>query len=264
MRACVGVAALLTAALPGIAHAGSHKRTRPLVVVIDPGHGGVMHWGDESGAVDRGGRLMEKQMTLKVGLQAATLLRGMGYTVYLTRTTDNHVNVPPRDLNGDGKINKIDEYDARTLFANKHHADVFVSIHFDGSPVTSKHGTHGYYCPARPFWKSSKRLATLLTASVASSITKAGYRDPNNGIQTDMADKVPQSRADYPWFLVLGPSKPHWLTGTAMPGALIETLFMSNLQDDAAMRKPAIVAAMAHGYAHAIHAYFNGKSTTAK
>jgi N-acetylmuramoyl-L-alanine amidase len=262
--AMVASGVLLASTLIGAAHAAAHKQTRPLIVVLDPGHGGPMHWGDESGAVDLSGTLMEKQMTLKVGLLAASYLRGMGYTVYLTRTGDQHVNIPPRDLNHDGTINHIDEFDARTLFANHRHADVFVSIHFDGNGDTSLHGTHGYYCPARPFWKSSKRLAGLLTTSVASQITRAGYRDPNNGIETDVADKVPQSRADYPWFLVLGPSRPHWLTGTAMPGALIETLFMSNPADDAAMRKSAVVAAMAHGYANGIRQYFNGRTTTTK
>jgi N-acetylmuramoyl-L-alanine amidase len=49
-----------------------------------------------------------------------------------------------------------------------------------------------------------------------------------------------------------------------MPGALIETLFMSNPADDTAMRKPAIVAAMAHGYANGIRQYFNGQTTTTR
>jgi N-acetylmuramoyl-L-alanine amidase len=264
VMAVVASGALLASTLTGVVHGATHKQTRPLIVVLDPGHGGQMHWGDESGAVDLSGTLMEKQMTLKVGLLAASYLRGMGYTVYLTRTRDQHVNTPPRDLNHDGKIDHIDEFDARTLFANHHHADLFVSIHFDGNGDTSLHGTHGYYCPARPFWQSSKRLAGLLTTSVASQITKAGYKDPNNGIQTDVADKVPQARPDYPYFLVLGPSRSHWMTGTAMPGALIETLFMSNPADDAAMRKPAVVAGMAHGYANGIREYFNGKSTTTR
>ena len=254
------VFAASTILLPSEAVASRHHQ-QALVVVLDPGHGGVMHYGDESGAADPTGTLLEKQMTLKVALAAASDLRSMGYRVFLTRTRDQSVNEPPRDLNHDGKIDHIDEYNARTLFANRHHADVFVSIHFDGSNDPSIHGTHGYYCPARSFSRQNVRLATAVTASVASTLTHAGYSDPNNGVQTDVADKIPQTRADYPWFLVLGPSRHHWITGTAMPGALIETLYMSSPRDDAAMRRPNIAAAMAKGYADGIRAFFGGHNS---
>lgn len=231
-----------------------------MIVVLDPGHGGAMHFGNESGAVDPTGSLLEKNMTLAVAKLAGKDLQAMGYRVFLTRTTDQPVNTPPRDLNHDGKIDQVDDYQARTLFANHHRADIFVSIHFDGASDSSVHGTHGYYCPDRPFWRSNQRLATILTSSVVNTVSRAGYTDFNKGVQTDVADVVPQTRADYPWFLVLGPSRHHWITGTAMPGALIETLFMSSPRDDAAMRRPSILAALARGYALGIQAYFGGKT----
>jgi N-acetylmuramoyl-L-alanine amidase len=181
----------------------------------------------------------------------------MGYTVYLTRTRDQDVNTPPRDLNHDGKIDRIDEFDARNLFANAHHATVFVSIHFDGSNDPTKRGTHGYYCPARPFWRQSELLADVVTQSVTNAIQKSGYADINAGVQTDVADIVPQARSDYPWFLVLGPSRPKWLTGTAMPGALIESLYLSSPRDDAALRRSSTVTAIARGYAEGIHTYLD-------
>ncbi|MGH2441650.1 MAG: N-acetylmuramoyl-L-alanine amidase family protein [Chloroflexota bacterium] len=235
-----------------------HKRR--YVIVLDPGHGGVMHYGDESGAVSPDGSLLEKVLTLKVALQAATDLRTMGYAVYLTRTRDRSVNSPPRDWNHDGKINHVDEFNARTAFANAHHADAFVSIHFDGSTDPSMHGTHGYYCPARPFWRSSRRLADLITHSVATSLSRGGYADPNNGVQTDVADVVPQERADYPWFLVLGPSVRHYVNASNMPGALIETLYLSSPRDDSAMHREVLIKAVARGYAVALKDYFHGRT----
>lgn len=218
-----------------------------------------MLYGDESGATS--GTLLEKHLTLAVAFAARRVLQGWGYRVYLTRTTDQRVNWPQRDRNGDRKIDHIDEYDARTLFANRRRADVFVSIHFDGSTDPSLHGTHGYYSPGRPFWRASRRLAGLLTRAVSRSATRAGHPTPDNGIATDVSDVVPQSRADYPWFLVLGPSRPHWLTGTAMPGALIESMYLSNPSDAAALRRPAIIAAVGRGYAEGIRAYFRGRHT---
>jgi N-acetylmuramoyl-L-alanine amidase len=203
---------------------------------------------------------VEKGLTLQVAKRTATFLQAAGYSVFLTRTRDQAVNTPPRDLNGDGAIDHVDELDARTLFANRHHADVFVSIHFDASTDPTMHGTHGYYCPARPFWRQSKRLADLLTASLAGSLTKSGYKSPNNGVQTDVADIVPQTRADYPWFLVLGPSVKHFVTGTAMPGALIESLYLTNPPDALALHHTRTIDALARGYAAGIQAYFNGQA----
>jgi N-acetylmuramoyl-L-alanine amidase len=241
---------VLPASPRGAEAAARHQAASPQTVVIDPGHGG-----SESGAVDASGQLLEKNLTLQVAKKAASYLKGMGYRVYLTRTHDGVVNTPARDLNHDGKIDHVDEIEARNLFANSHHADVFVSIHFDGSTDPTVRGTHGYYCPARPFWRQSEVLANLLTTSVASAVQRSGYADLDKGVKTDVADVVPQSRADYPWFLVLGPSRKHWLTGTGMPGALMESMYLSSPRDAAALQRPSTITAIAKGYATGIRAY---------
>ncbi|GAC1401282.1 MAG: hypothetical protein NVSMB52_15090 [Chloroflexota bacterium] len=259
LRTILAVLLLIPAVLPSAVQARSrHASPQRLIVVLDPGHGGPLHFGGESGAADASGTLLEKNMSLAVAKLAKRDLEALGYRVYLTRTRDLPVNTPPRDLNHDKKIDNVDEFNARTLFANRHHANIFVSIHFDGNNDSSIHGTHGYYCPARPFWEKSKRLTTFITGSISSTLTRAGYPDPNNGVQTDVADVVPQTRADYPWFLVLGPSRHHWLTATSMPGALVETLYMSIPRDAAALRKPSILAAIARGYTTGIRTYFDG------
>lgn len=254
---------LLGVCIPAQAQARAHH-TRPLIVVLDPGHGGGGPDEQYIGAVDASGTLVEAHLTFQVATQAEKDLRAMGYTVFLTRKSENlQANYPLRDLNGDGTIDQLDDYDARTLFANRHHADLFVSIHFDGAAgVPSMHGTHGYYCPNRPFWRKSKRLASILTASVSKSLTASGYASPNNGIGTDVADKVPQRFADYPWFFVLGPSWKKRITGTAMPGALIESLYLSSPRDVAALHRPTTIPALARGYAQGIRTYFGGKTTT--
>jgi N-acetylmuramoyl-L-alanine amidase len=226
-----------------------HGQSRQLVVVLDPGHGGP-----DIGAASADGSLVEKILTLEVAKAAAKDLTQMGYKVFLTRTRDQSTNTPPRDLNGDGKIDHVDDLVARNVFANRHHADVFVAIHFDGGDP-SLHGTHGYYCPARPFWKKSRLLALLLTKSLSRAFTRAGYPSPDNGVQTDVADIVPQARPDYPWFLQLGPPMRHFVIATTMPGALIETLYLSSPSDAAALHRPSIIAAAARGYAEGIQAY---------
>lgn len=250
---------VLACLLPHSADAHSRHRVRqirPLVVVLDPGHGGP-----DIGVASADGTEVEKILTLRVAEAAAGDLRRMGYRVYLTRTRDQAVNTPPRDVNHDGKIDHIDDLVARNVFANRHHANVFVAIHFDaGGPAQD--GTHGYYCPARPFWRKSRLLANDITSTLSRSFTASGYPSPNNGVQSDVADVVPQARADYPWFLVLGPSVRRYVIASNMPGALIETLYLTSARDAAALHHPAIIGAAARGYANGIRDYL--KTTVRK
>lgn len=251
--ACLGIL------LPTGAMARHHThKLKPYVVILDPGHGGPY-----TGAADSTGlyavQLTEKALTLSTALYAAKDLRAMGYTVFLTRTRDGLVDWGQRDLNGDGRFTSADELVARNLFANRHHGDIFLSIHYDGTLSPGLHGTHGYYCPARPFWRKSRHLATLLTAAVPTALQRAGYPSPDNGIDTDVNDKIPQTLPDYPWFLQLGPYRKHFVIPTMMPGALIESLYLSSPRDVRALHRPGIVAAIGRGYANGIRAYFGGK-----
>lgn len=75
-------------------------------VVIDPGHGGP-----DPGAVGING-LRETDVVLDVSLQVAQMLQARGVSVYLTRTTEVDVDLPPR-----------------VALANSVGADVFVSLH---------------------------------------------------------------------------------------------------------------------------------------
>jgi N-acetylmuramoyl-L-alanine amidase len=82
------------------------------VIVIDPGHGGV-NVGTHS-VVD--GRL-EKEFTLDWALRLAPLLEANGWQVFLTRTSDVDIALS----------NRVE-------FAVAHHADAFISLHFNSTP----------------------------------------------------------------------------------------------------------------------------------
>ena len=81
------------------------------VIVIDPGHGGL-NVGTHS-AVD--GRY-EKEFTLDWALRLAPLLETNGWKVFLTRT-------------GDITVSNAD----RVVFSDTHHADAFISLHFNST-----------------------------------------------------------------------------------------------------------------------------------
>jgi len=99
----------------------------PRVIALDPGHGGSDHGTNNT-------RLgyMEKTYTLEVGLRLRKLLEAQGYQVVMTRTTDSRfANDPKVDL------------PMRAAFANAHHADLFLSIHFNAGASASDASSHG-------------------------------------------------------------------------------------------------------------------------
>jgi len=79
---------------------------RDKVIVIDAGHGGK-----DPGAIGYR-RYREKIVVLQIANELRKILRTRGYKVYMSRTNDKFV-----------KLRK------RTEYANKKHADIFISIH---------------------------------------------------------------------------------------------------------------------------------------
>jgi N-acetylmuramoyl-L-alanine amidase len=86
------------------------------IIVIDPGHGG----GNPGTTSVLDGRL-EKEFTLDWAKRLAPLLETNGWKVFLTRTSDVYVT------NAD-----------RVVFAEAHHADLFISLHFNATPDREK------------------------------------------------------------------------------------------------------------------------------
>jgi N-acetylmuramoyl-L-alanine amidase len=91
-------------------------------IVIDPGHGGR-----DPGTVARG--LTEAALTLDVALRLEKLLqKEIGVEVVLTRRTDVYVPL-----------------EERTAIANRHNADLFLSIHANSSRNGSARGIETYF-----------------------------------------------------------------------------------------------------------------------
>jgi N-acetylmuramoyl-L-alanine amidase len=111
------------------------------IIVIDPGHGG-----GNSGTVSvRDGR-MEKEFTLDWARRLKPLLEANGWTVFLTRTNDSYVT-----------------NSSRVVFATAHHADLFISLHFNSGAPDKKAGGLETYC--------------FSPTGIPSTVTR-GYADP--------------------------------------------------------------------------------------
>jgi len=174
-------------------------------VVIDAGHGGK-----DPGATSILG-FYEKHVNLSVALQVARLLEQRGLRVKMTRTSDYFV-----------------ELEERAAIANRLNADLFVSIHSDSFPKSTRRGFTVYI--ARSASSSSRRAASAIVRSMS------GTGLNSFGVQT----------ADY-----------HVLTGTRGPAVLVELGQLSNRSEAALLRSSSFQSRLAQTVADGISDYFN-------
>jgi len=174
-------------------------------VVIDAGHGGK-----DPGATSILG-FYEKDVNLVVAREVARLLEQRGLRVKMTRTSDYSV-----------------ELEDRAAIANNLNADLFVSIHSDSFPKSSRRGFTVYI--ARSASSSSRQAAN----AIARSMSGTGLN--SFGVQT----------AGY-----------HVLTDTRGPAVLVELGYLSNRSEAALLRSSSFQTRLAQAIADGISDYFN-------
>ncbi|MCX8160972.1 MAG: N-acetylmuramoyl-L-alanine amidase [Candidatus Saccharicenans sp.] len=114
---------------------GGKKQVK--TIVIDPGHGG-----NEVGAKGTYGTL-EKDVTLTVARKLKEAIeRGLNYRVVMTRETD--LSVP---------------LERRAAIANNNKADLFISIHVNGSRRVKATGSETFFLSLNASDEESRRLA---------------------------------------------------------------------------------------------------------
>jgi len=118
----------------------SREQLSPLkTIVLDAGHGG-----HDSGATGPTG-LMEKDLVLDVTRRVAKLVEArLGLKVLLTRDSDNFVTL--RD---------------RTSYANRQHADLFVSIHANAHREAAADGVETYFLSSEATDSTARQVAAL-------------------------------------------------------------------------------------------------------
>jgi N-acetylmuramoyl-L-alanine amidase len=216
---CLALAALplLAASLSG--QASGDKRIR--TVVIDCGHGGM-----ETGAKGKFGTV-EKDVTLAIGLKLKALIeRNMAFRVVLTRDKDVDVSV-----------------ENRAAIANNQKADVFISIHANGSRQKTANGSETFFLSLDASDEETRRLAYLENnASQLESHMESSSQDDIKMILWDMAQTAYIKQSSLLAEMIqnelntlLGtrnrgikqaPFK--LLSGVACPAVLIEAAFISN------------------------------------
>ena len=248
---------------PSPTAAPARESSAPLVF-LDPGHAA-----DEIGAAAYG--VAEKDSNLDMAFRVGALLQQQGVRVLLARSADVRANSGP-PVSG-FSATRLD-LQARIDHANAEGADLFVSLHSNGSANTSERGVEVWYNASRPFAAENRALARTLLETVLTEMRAAGYPTTDRGAKDDACLRQFQGRC-FPLF-VLGPGRvttrdevirrggsPEALgfapgqdsissRPSQMPGALVELLFVSSPDDAAMLRDPRARDAMARGVANGI------------
>lgn len=214
-------AACLLAALPTWA---APEQQGPLVVVLDPGHGGK--WPHDGAHGGRG--LHEKTIALHVAQKTKEILEAAGASVILTREKDDDV-----------------PFAERARIANEAGADVFLSIHCNSMELQedrkTSRGVETYFLSLDPTDAEARMLAQLENGGPeAMPLHKSS--SAVEGILNDLA--LGQARNDSATLaqivhrhLVKESGEPSRgvrqapflvLSGTKMPSALVEIGFISH------------------------------------
>lgn len=176
------------------------RRRSSCCVVIDAGHGGK-----DPGATSVLG-FYEKHVNLAVATKVARILAQKGVKVKMTRTGDSFI-----------------ELEQRAAIANRLKADLFVSIHSDSFPKSSRTGYTMYV--ARSASKASHRAA----GAIARRMSRTGLN--SHGTQT----------ADY-----------KVLIGTRGPAVLVEMGYLTNRTEAAKLKDPYFQNRLAQAIANGI------------
>jgi N-acetylmuramoyl-L-alanine amidase len=196
-------------------------------VVIDAGHGG-----HDVGTTGVSG-LLEKDLVLDVALRLGKLIeQRLGSEVIYTRQDDSYVAL-----------------EERTAIANRSHADLFLSIHANSSPIKNVAGVETFYLN---FTSSPDALDVAARENASSKKSVADLRDLIQSIS--LHDKIEESKefaidvqrtmqANAVKYISTardrGIKKAPFvvLIGAQMPSVLSEIGFLSNPKEEALLKR---------------------------
>jgi N-acetylmuramoyl-L-alanine amidase len=233
---------------PGVVGAlpvfGVGARPSIRTIVIDPGHGG-----DDNGVKGQGGAL-EKDVTLAVARRVKGAIEGrLGMRVLLTREEGNRV---------DG--------DSRAAIANNNKADLFISLHANGSPRATVRGALIYTLSLDRVGEDARRQSQADRAVlplfgggarevslIEWELAQAAHLDGSNAF-AGIVDQRLRTTAGLP-SVELQRAPMRTLAGTNMPALLIEMGYLSNPDDEKLLTSSDFQNGIANALTEAVAAF---------
>ena len=241
---------------------------RGITVFLDAGHGGLDPGG--IGETESGDQVEESHVNLPIELDALARLRSEGFQVVVSRTEDTTV-IKLRPGDTDGQLLTLqgshDDVAAHDVCANKSGARLLVGIYMDAGSSAQDAGSVSTYDTSRSFAAANLKLATLLQHDVLAAMNHQGWNIPNDGIVSDATEGsavgdpadggLAAESANYNHLLLLGPAASGFFsTPSAMPGAVIEPLFLTDPFEGSIAANAADQKIVADGIAKAVDQYF--------
>lgn len=203
----------------------AEKKTHVPVIVIDAGHGGR-----DPGCIGKSG-IKEKNIVLSVAKKLQKKLKGNGYKVLLTRDRDIFLNL-----------------DTRAGIAEKHHADLFISLHANANPSRKIQGYSVYTLSKKASDEEAQKLAESENAADKIDVDDFEGFEPNirNALSSlrqhviaemsvEFADGVSRKFKQNGITEMPGASMrqaPFAVLRSTIPGALVELGHLSNLIEE--------------------------------
>ncbi len=198
------------------------------VVVLDPGHGGADAGVTVGGAV-------EKNLTLALArLVRAELERRMNTHVVLTREDDRELSEAERAER-----------------ANRAHADLVISLHFDGLPGGTAHGATAY-CPPATYAASQREQTSGVIALLPWRDVALRHAVAARELADDLLSAL-ELRSQGP--TRLREILPYPMLGVNAPGLLLECATLTSDTDRARILSPRGLAELAATLADGIQAW---------
>ncbi|EPS8492496.1 N-acetylmuramoyl-L-alanine amidase AmiC [Yersinia enterocolitica] len=229
--------------------AGKAGRDRPIVIMLDPGHGG-----EDPGAIGRN-KTREKDIVLQIARRLQALIKKeSNMRVFMTRNED--VFIPLK---------------VRVAKARKLRADLFISIHADAFTSQAARGSSVFALSTKGATSTAARFLaqTQNEADQIGGVSKSGDRYLDHTmidlLQTatindslkfgkevlnrmGKINKLHKNRVDQAGFAVL--------KAPDIPSILVETAFISNLEEERKLRTSHFQQQVAESIFAGIKAYF--------
>ncbi len=210
--------------------ASKNGEDRGIVVVLDPGHGG-----EAIGAIGPGG-LYEKDAVLELCRELKTLLENnLAVKVILTRDSDMDISL-----------------DERTELANEVKADLFISVHANGSRRHDAQGAETYFLSYEATDDNARNLAAVENysrnnASAPNLPEKSGLnlvlwdlaQSQFLEESSNLAETIQQNLNSYLGVRNRGIKQAPFkvLKGATMPAVLVEIGFITNPEEERKLRQ---------------------------
>lgn len=190
------------------------------IIVIDPGHGGI----DGGANIED---VLEKDINLDIGKKLKLRLVQKGYTVIMTREEDISLD----NLDSSSQSRHQRDLNARTTIINNSNAQLFISIHVNSN--FNNPNADGAIVFFSDKYQENKELAYYIQRTLNGMIVNGKKRTVHDPIQGK-------------YFL---------LDHSDIPGAIVETAFISNPEEMLELKKDKFKEQLAEAIAEGAEKY---------